>query len=1062
MDEARWQQICDIFAVAQGLGVAEREDYLSRACEGDQILGVEVGRLLLAAESQPAFFLEPPDLDRRVLPLPSISIAGFDVFARLGSGGWGTVYKARDVRMNKVVAIKVLHHDKSLSERSRRRFEREIQLLAQLDHPNIVRVHRFEADANNYFYVMDYIPGKHLDVHARDESLGLTAVLALFARICGAVQFLHRHAIIHRDLKPGNILVSSTGTPIIVDFGLAKQLMDTKANLTVTQQQEGTLLFCSPEQVAGHGELVDTPTDVYSLGVILYRLLTGKYPYPADGQPVDAIAAMIRERLPLPPSASAPRESVLGSSKLPKRDRKRLDRIVLTALHKNPNKRYLTAGALESDIAKFLAKEPDLTSSLSLIAHAFRRNRRRIALTLVTLAVAILVGVAGARTWRERRASAILRESGTHLSPTERERFPQIIDNLRYASKIAPNHELRSDIHMRLGAYYESMAALHPYKERGRYLEEAMQAYKQADRALGGTLVNDWESTQPDPIVASPDAVFRVARLRFLTNPVDDSLWKSLLARRDIDRVSPKACEWVNMGATRTIDMPISDAPRGEYARDATVRRVLSQRPKLVPPFDFYGQSVAELVFDPLVLLDENGRYQWNLDVLVCTPEALNTRATRLTIRPGLKWHDGRLLTAEDIVYSCGQSTHQPPWTVLCEKETDHTVVVHHSQPTRSPEFDLTFPVLPKHALNEKKQWAADKPIGNGPYQCISVSDDRIVLERWDGYEGSGPRHMKTVEFRILGSLDERLSALQQSDARRELHEMSLKPAEFLWHVSGDSFPADRWTKVRLQRSAIYDYIKWNTQSALFKDRDVRRALTMAMDLQGTSRRFYGEPYPTAIGPIHADSWAFNQDLVALKYDPAGAAALLEGAGWKLGPDGVRVKGGRGLDFELAIREGSYETAMLALDLISQLGQIGVSATLTPVNSAGSEWLDDFDAVLHSAIDAPHPDMTKRRWTCDGSMNHANFCDPEIEQLFQSARLAGDDEGRKQHYHEIQRRIYEAQPYTFLWHRPAYWLVNRKLMGVRAGDQGLTRFHPGPRAWWFEPEPKTDPGAASD
>src|SRR5262249_16047993 len=181
------------------------------------------------------------------------------------------------------VAIKVLKEGPFADTTELARFDREVDVLSRLNHPHIVAIHDRGLTAGHAYYVMDYIPGRPLDAYVSGTELTVDELLKLFIKVCDAVNVAHLRGVIHRDLKPGNIRVDEDGEPRILDFGLAKLAQESaggsSANMTLTGQFVGSLPWSSPEQATGGSELLDIRTDVYSLGVILYQLLTGRFPY---------------------------------------------------------------------------------------------------------------------------------------------------------------------------------------------------------------------------------------------------------------------------------------------------------------------------------------------------------------------------------------------------------------------------------------------------------------------------------------------------------------------------------------------------------------------------------------------------------------------------------------------------------------------------------------------------------------------------------------------------------------------------------------------------------------
>ena len=227
------------------------------------------------------------------------------------------------------------------------RFEREVQILGQLNHPNIVAIHDSGQAAGCHYFVMDYISGQPLDVWMAGAAHSIEETLRLFAKICNAVNAAHLRGITHRDLKPGNIRVDENGEPHILDFGLAKVVHSPEeaSLMTMTGQFMGSLPWASPEQAEGAPSKIDIRTDVYSLGVILYQMLTGKFPYEVIGNMRDVLDRIMKAE-PARPST------------IRKRINDEVETIVLKCLAKERERRYQTAGELARDIGHYLAGEP--------------------------------------------------------------------------------------------------------------------------------------------------------------------------------------------------------------------------------------------------------------------------------------------------------------------------------------------------------------------------------------------------------------------------------------------------------------------------------------------------------------------------------------------------------------------------------------------------------------------------------------------------------------------------------------------------------------------------------
>lgn len=342
-------------------------------------------------------------------------IGPYRVMQRLGSGGMGEVFLAEQQEpLRRVVAVKVIRADR-ITEGRVSRFLQEIQALASLNHDAIAKVFEAGQDHGRPYFTMEYVPGRPVTDYCNEERLGLRERLLLFVRICRAVEHAHRHSILHRDLKPSNILVYGKPTePVVkvIDFGLAKSLAgDDAERRTLTGHVLGTPDYMSPEQVddSCHRH-VDTRADVYSLGVVLYELLTGVLPlglWKMDREDVRAMLREIRERKPSSPSvrveevASDPAAPPPAATGMPRRRLRRmlagdLDAIVMKAIAKDAEARYGGVADLAEDVLRHLRHEPvraHPASSGYVLAKFARRHRFAIAFT-ATVALLLAIGAA--------------------------------------------------------------------------------------------------------------------------------------------------------------------------------------------------------------------------------------------------------------------------------------------------------------------------------------------------------------------------------------------------------------------------------------------------------------------------------------------------------------------------------------------------------------------------------------------------------------------------------------------------------------------------------------------
>ena len=434
----QYQRLKDAFLEARDLALPQRRDYLARIGADEPNLRVELERLLSAHQAGTvAPDWETPlttlgssaaaDLDSRPAagPRPDV-FPGYEIVRPLSEGGQGVVYEAIQLDTKRTVAIKVLREGAHASPAARARFDREIELAARLDHPNIVSVFHSGLSDGARFLVMDYIQGAPLDRYVREQQTTPEQTLRLFCAVCAAVQFAHQRGVIHRDLKPSNILVDADGRPRILDFGLAKLLgAEPGAHATQSRQVMGTLQYMSPEQARGSLDEVDTRTDIYALGVILYLLLTGRHPYPVEGKLIDVLRH-ISETPPEPLTATATSSSAsgivrrLGRSVGPGAIDADVQTIVLKALSKEPERRYQSAAELARDLQRYLAGEP-IDARRDNFWYVLRKNvgRHRVAAGSAAAIALVVLGSCVALFFmhgRERQAHLQAAAEATRLN----------------------------------------------------------------------------------------------------------------------------------------------------------------------------------------------------------------------------------------------------------------------------------------------------------------------------------------------------------------------------------------------------------------------------------------------------------------------------------------------------------------------------------------------------------------------------------------------------------------------------------------------------------------------
>ncbi len=433
MTPQRWEQIRQVFDGALERPAQDRAAYLRVLCVRDDELRREV-ETLLRSHDQSNEFLETPAAQLGQLAFTDLSVdedtgqypAGYRIgpyqfVRRIGRGGMGAVWLATrfDHEYQKQVAIKMVKRGMD-SQEILRRFRTERQVLANLDHPNIARLIDGGSTPEGLPYlVMEYVEGTPIDQYCERRRCSISERLHLFRAVCSAVQYAHQNLVVHRDIKTTNILVAD-GIPKLLDFGIAKLLSPDGATLDLAQTRPEmrpmTLDYASPEQV--RGETITTATDVYSLGVLLFRLLTGKMPYGPNLKSQAAMQHAICDKEPLRPSALVLADDSSGvpeatqkievsesRDKARKRLRKKLsgdlDNIILMALRKEPHRRYLSAEQFSEDVGRYLEGRP-VIARLDTPGYQFAkfvgRNAEGVAAAVIIAVALISIAVVSERS----------------------------------------------------------------------------------------------------------------------------------------------------------------------------------------------------------------------------------------------------------------------------------------------------------------------------------------------------------------------------------------------------------------------------------------------------------------------------------------------------------------------------------------------------------------------------------------------------------------------------------------------------------------------------------------
>ena len=386
MDADRWKKVEQICYEAESLDKAERDTYLQHTCGSDTELLKEVKSLLSQADSEhlrePFVDVESSFVFSRDESVADCTFGPYRVIKTLGTGGMGQVYLAvrNDKEFERFVALKIIRKG-TVSDEILRRFYEERQILASLSHPNIARL--FDGGTTQEgipWFAMEYIEGLSITEYCKKRDLSTDEKINLFQKVCSAVQYAHSNLVIHRDLKPANIIITSDGTPKLLDFGIAKlKDLEQKAGQMTPQNQMMTPEYASPEQV--RNEAISTASDVYSLGIILYELLTDELPYEFEQRSPGAIKQIICNTIPTLPS------SVSGDKKL-KGD---LDNIILKALQKKPTERYTSTEQLSNDLNRYQKFLPIAARKQTVSYRAGKFLSRHKWSTATSAAVSLLI-----------------------------------------------------------------------------------------------------------------------------------------------------------------------------------------------------------------------------------------------------------------------------------------------------------------------------------------------------------------------------------------------------------------------------------------------------------------------------------------------------------------------------------------------------------------------------------------------------------------------------------------------------------------------------------------------
>lgn len=527
MDRAQWKKIKESFTAVAELPPAQRSAALSNS---DPELRIEVEKLLAASE-QLGDFIEQPIVARATADceFPNDSYVGLQIddyfiLERIGEGGMGSVYLAehRGQEFSKLVALKLIKRGMDTSA-VLKRFYLERQILASLEHPNIA--HLLDAgstDDGMPYFVMELVQGSNIRDFCTQHQLSIKERLGLFLKVCRAVSYAHQKLIVHRDLKPSNMIVTETGEPKLLDFGIAKLLSsDRKTSAgenTLTQFHVMTPEYASPEQL--RGQITTTASDVYSLGVVLYELLTGSRPYKFESNnPVDIFDDMLSSEPPRPSSVVSRRPETNGQTDVrgegrltadneapatdgveisgrvgSKRTRdldSDLDNIILKSIQKDPTERYSSVEEFAEDIDRYLNGLPVRATGNSRFYRWKKFVSRHRAATAIAALIMALFGFA---VWQSIVATEQRAKAENNLQQVQEVVRFLLGETTQKLNKLPEGIELKQEIIVKAAAILESVSTEIDHPE---YLTELGKAYRQLGHARTWEL-RDYRQAEPN------------------------------------------------------------------------------------------------------------------------------------------------------------------------------------------------------------------------------------------------------------------------------------------------------------------------------------------------------------------------------------------------------------------------------------------------------------------------------------------------------------------------------------------------------------------------------------
>ncbi|MCH9022361.1 MAG: hypothetical protein IID32_06320 [Planctomycetes bacterium] len=494
-----------------------------------------------------------------------------------------------------------------------------------------------------------------------------------------------------------------------------------------------------------------------------------------------------------------------------------------------------------------------------------------------------------------------------------------------------------------------------------------------------------------------------------------------------------------------------------------------------------YEFIVVDTLYAGLFTFDKDMKWRVNENLVESYEESEDHKTFIVKIKEGVKWHDGMSLTAADVVFTweqilddavpCyAQKPSVEPITECVALDT-YTVKYVQSEPLATAQWNLLFPIIPKHVFSKEKKEHPDlktgpyynrqsrHPVGNGMYRIVEWKEnDKIVVERNEDYIGKKP-YFKKIIFKIIPDSNITLLSFEKQDIdvvrRLSAQQFALETNTERFREAGHKVWGVEWS---------FAYIGWNMDGSnpFFADKRVREAMTHALNLELILEKIYYNLATRCHGIYHPDSWMYNPDIELLKYDLGRSAQLLDEAGWLVdADDGWRyrtVKGERvRFSFTLTMPQGSPSAPKVAAIFQQDLKKLGVN--LKTHTMEWSSFLEkirnhEFQAEIAAWGTGTDPDTGWNLWRTEEyekGRNYGGYSNKRVDELFLAGRREFDFGKRRAIYQEIHKRVYEDQPYLWLYNAPVLAAVNKRIRGVQLSPRGIYNFDPSFYEWWVTP-----------